>query len=139
MYPRFIVAALVAAVVAWSGDHTTTGSAPAAAQDKPSTARLGKKIDNVTFQDAAGKSFVLHDLHRFLTANKVAYRHEDPARVQRLFDQLGPEQVLEQTFWRSELSALVLIDPNGAWRSRQSLTSSRLSTRTAGRIIPSRS
>ena len=59
--------------------------------------------------------FVLQDLHRFLTANQVAYRHEDPARVQQLLDQLGPDQVLDKDFWRSELAALVLIAPG--WRS----------------------
>ena len=57
--------------------------------------------------------FVLQGLGRFLTANQVTYQHEDPARVQQLLDQLGPDQVLDKDFWRSELAALVLIDPDG--------------------------
>lgn len=57
--------------------------------------------------------FALQDLHRFLTARHVTYEHEDPARVQRLLDELTVEQVLDPAFWRSDLTALVKIAPDG--------------------------
>jgi peroxiredoxin len=53
MHSRLVAAALLA---------TLLGAGAARAGEKTSTAQLGKKIDNVTFRDAAGKQFALHDL-----------------------------------------------------------------------------
>jgi predicted nucleic acid-binding Zn ribbon protein len=57
--------------------------------------------------------FVLQGLHRFLTAQRVDHRDEDPGRVQRLLDQLTVDQVIDPEFWAGELHALVLIEPDG--------------------------
>jgi hypothetical protein len=57
--------------------------------------------------------FALQHLWRFLVAGNVSYVREDPSRVQRLLDNLTVGQVLDRGFWASELSALVLIDPDG--------------------------
>jgi hypothetical protein len=57
--------------------------------------------------------FVLQHLQPFLTAERVECEREDPARVQRLLDELTVGQVLDSRFWARELNALVLIDPDG--------------------------
>jgi hypothetical protein len=56
--------------------------------------------------------FALQGLHRFLTAERVQYRQEDPAGVQRLLDELAVDHGLRPGFW-SQLTALVLIAPDG--------------------------
>jgi hypothetical protein len=57
--------------------------------------------------------FALQDLHPYLTAERVSYQREEPERVQRLLDGLTVGQVLGRDLWRNELSALVLIAPDG--------------------------
>lgn len=78
--------------------------------------------------------FALQDLHRFLTAKNVSYHREDPRRVQQVLDRLTPERTLDPVFWRTELTALVLIAPEGdRLPTRARYNATRRSHKTAGR------
>ena len=66
----------------------------------------------VDFRSQYPTAYCLQDLHRYLIAERVDWRDEDPSGVQAVLDAIAVGDVLDRELWPS-LDALVLIAPDG--------------------------
>jgi hypothetical protein len=91
----------------------------------------------VDFTSQYPTAYCLEDLHRYLIAERVDWRYEDPSMVQALLDDITVDGVLDRALWPT-LDALVLIAPDGdrlPTRTRYARRSNKRAARNASRAM----